>query len=139
MLAAHFFIKNAIAREMRLLGAKSIARRITSFRCLPTVISRTWGFPVATSGDWLWRQRMAAKSQSVRFINRHAITASATTSGFLTDLGAKTLASVKSTLRALQTARMMSVLASMSDAQLAQIGIARCEIPRHAEKLIADD
>ncbi len=82
---------------------------------------------------------MAAKSQSVRFINRHAITASATTSGFLTDLGAKTLASVKSTLRALQTARMMSVLASMSDAQLAQIGITRCEIPRHAEKLIADD
>lgn len=40
-------------------------------------------------------------------------------------------------LRAMQTARMMSVLCSMSDAQLAQIGVARADIPAYAREMIA--
>lgn len=42
-------------------------------------------------------------------------------------------------LRALQLARMKSVLMSMSDEQLAQIGIIRTEISRYAKSLMSDD
>lgn len=42
-------------------------------------------------------------------------------------------------VRALQVARMMSVLAGMSDGQLAAIGITRADIPRHVAKLMAED
>ena len=44
----------------------------------------------------------------------------------------------KSALRALQTARMLSVLANMSDQQLAQIGISRSEIPQYADRLMSE-
>jgi len=50
-----------------------------------------------------------------------------------------TMAKSHSALRALQTARMMSTLAQMSDHQLTQIGISRSEIPQYAEKLMAED
>ena len=57
----------------------------------------------------------------------------------LSQLVANFSTTAKSVLRALQTARMMSVLANMSDQQLASIGISRSEIPQYAEKLIADE
>ncbi|MBU2981495.1 DUF1127 domain-containing protein [Lentibacter algarum] len=38
-----------------------------------------------------------------------------------------------------QTARMMSVLSSMSDYQLKQIGISRSDIPNYAEVLVAGE
>lgn len=41
-------------------------------------------------------------------------------------------------LRRLQLARMKSVLMSMSDEQLAQVGITRKEISRYAEKLTSE-
>lgn len=40
-------------------------------------------------------------------------------------------------LRAMQTGRMMNVLCSMSDSQLAQIGLARADIPAYAREMIA--
>lgn len=42
-------------------------------------------------------------------------------------------------VKALQAARMVSVLGEMSDSQLAGIGITRSDIPRYAAYLIADD
>ncbi|WP_370399241.1 DUF1127 domain-containing protein [Sulfitobacter sp. JB4-11] len=36
-------------------------------------------------------------------------------------------------------ARMLSTLSSMSDHQLAQIGISRSDIPKYAETLMVDD
>lgn len=42
-------------------------------------------------------------------------------------------------LKAVQLARMKSVLMSMNDEQLAQIGIIRTEISRYAKSLISDD
>ncbi len=54
---------------------------------------------------------------------------------FLARLGAKAHAR----LRAMQMARMLSTLSSMSDHQLAQIGISRSDIPRYAEKLMATE
>lgn len=42
-------------------------------------------------------------------------------------------------LRTLQMARMLSMLSNMSDHQLAQIGISRFEIPKYAEKLMAEE
>lgn len=44
-----------------------------------------------------------------------------------------------SVLRTLQIARMTSVLAKMSDVDLAQIGISRSEIRQYAERLILED
>ncbi|WP_299637436.1 DUF1127 domain-containing protein [uncultured Ruegeria sp.] len=42
-------------------------------------------------------------------------------------------------LKTFQMARMLSTLSSMSDYQLAQIGISRSDIPEYAAKLMADD
>ena len=42
-------------------------------------------------------------------------------------------------IRAVQHARMMSVLSQMSPQQLADIGITRAEIPRHAAELVGID
>lgn len=53
----------------------------------------------------------------------------------LARIGAKAHAGLK----ALQMARMLSTLSSMSDHQLAQIGISRSDIPKYAETLMADD
>ncbi|MBT8458184.1 MAG: DUF1127 domain-containing protein [Boseongicola sp.] len=44
----------------------------------------------------------------------------------------------KAVLKTLQLARMISTLSSMSDHQLAQIGITRSDIPKYAEELMAD-
>lgn len=49
------------------------------------------------------------------------------------------LAKAKSSLHAVQMARMLSTLSGMSDRQLAQIGIARSDIPRYAKTLMAED
>lgn len=42
-------------------------------------------------------------------------------------------------VKILQHARMMSVLASLSDAQLAEIGIERSDIPLYAKRLMTRD
>lgn len=43
-----------------------------------------------------------------------------------------------SLLKTVQTARMMTILANMSDQQLDEIGITRSDIPRYAEELMSD-
>ncbi|WP_390910354.1 DUF1127 domain-containing protein [Pseudosulfitobacter sp. SM2401] len=48
-------------------------------------------------------------------------------------------AKANAALRTLQVARMMSTLSSMSDIQLAQIGISRSDIPEYAETLMAKE
>ena len=53
--------------------------------------------------------------------------------------GRKTLASARTTLKTLQTARMISVLTKMSDFQLSQIGITRSEIPEYANELMKQE
>jgi uncharacterized protein YjiS (DUF1127 family) len=58
--------------------------------------------------------------------------------GFLSML-ARFGVKAKSTLKAVQMARMLSALSSMSDYQLAQIGIQRSEIPKYAKTLMADE
>jgi uncharacterized protein YjiS (DUF1127 family) len=58
--------------------------------------------------------------------------------GFLSIL-ARFGAKAKSGLKAMQMARMLSTLSSMSDYQLAQIGIQRSDIPKYAQTLMADD
>ena len=57
----------------------------------------------------------------------------------LTQVAVLTLVKAKSALRTLQTAQMMSVLANMSDQQLAQIGISRSEIPQYADRLMSKE
>ena len=52
---------------------------------------------------------------------------------------ARALAAAKAIGRTLQTARMMSVLANMSDQQLDEIGISRSDIPLYAERLMSND
>lgn len=52
---------------------------------------------------------------------------------------AKFEAKLHAALKALQMARMLSTLSSMSDHQLAQIGISRSDIPKYAEKLMAKE
>ena len=42
-------------------------------------------------------------------------------------------------LKALQMARMLSTLSSMSDHRLAQIGISRSDIPKYAATLMEND
>ncbi len=42
-------------------------------------------------------------------------------------------------LRTVQTARMMSALAQMSDEQLSQIGITRADIPNYTDKIMATE
>ena len=59
----------------------------------------------------------------------------ATPLAFLARFGAKAHAGLK----ALQMARMLSTLYSMSDHQLAQIGVSRSDIPKYAETLMAED
>ena len=46
---------------------------------------------------------------------------------------------MKYALRTLQIARMMSVLANMSDQQLAETGITRSEIPEYALRLMSEE
>lgn len=57
----------------------------------------------------------------------------------LVRFGRNVIAKAKSGLRTLQMARMLSTLSSMSDHQLAQIGITRSDIPKYVETLMADE
>ena len=48
-------------------------------------------------------------------------------------------ANTRSAVKALQMGRMMATLSSMSDQQLAQIGISRSDIPQYAKTLMSDE
>jgi uncharacterized protein YjiS (DUF1127 family) len=50
--------------------------------------------------------------------------------------GARIAAALARTIRRTQYARMVSVLARLSDTQLAAAGLSRAEIPRQARRLI---
>ncbi len=65
--------------------------------------------------------------------NRHH--GASTPDTILVKIGAK----ARAALKALQVARMASTLSNMHDGQLKQIGITRAEIPKYAEKLIAEE
>ena len=82
---------------------------------------------------------MAFSPQPARSHGQPATTYSAAVSKFLVQLGSDFAATAKSALRAMQMARMMSSLTSMSDPQLAAIGITRSQIPQYAEKLMAQE
>lgn len=75
---------------------------------------------------------MTFNTQPAETSSRHAITGLIL---LLATLGAKASAA----LRTLQVARMMSTLSSMSETQLAQIGISRSDIPEYAETLMAKE
>lgn len=45
-------------------------------------------------------------------------------------------AAVTETVHVIQYARMLRVLTEMSDGELARLGIARADIPAHAERLL---
>ena len=85
---------------------------------------------------------MTVNSHSVGPDGRHGVIATNSMSkiahGFLSIL-ARFGVKAKSTLKAIQTARMLSTLSSMSDYQLAQIGLQRPDIPKHAKTLVADE
>lgn len=55
------------------------------------------------------------------------------------DFSGKAAAKFRSGTRALQLARMKSILAQMSDYQLSQVGITRSEISVYAESLMGRD
>ena len=73
--------------------------------------------------------------------SRHTVTNSLSQNAqsFLARFGRKAMAKARSALRTLQMARMLSTLSSMSNHQLAQIGITRSDMPKYAEKLMADE
>jgi len=78
---------------------------------------------------------MAVNAQTTDFAGLHiaqAIMASLAASG--TGL----MTGLRGMVRSMQTARMMTVLANMSDHQLEQIGTKRADIPAYAEMLMAD-
>lgn len=85
---------------------------------------------------------MTVNSHTAGPDTRHAATASTSFSkiahsfvSLLAWIGAK----AHSALKSLQMARMLSTLANMSDHQLAQIGIQRSDIPKYADKLMAEE
>lgn len=82
---------------------------------------------------------MAISPQPVSSNGRRSTEYSGAVSTWLSKFGSDLLATAKSVVKATQTARMMSVLAKMSDRQLAEIGITRSEISRHAKWLMAED
>ncbi|KIN61999.1 hypothetical protein Z946_855 [Sulfitobacter noctilucicola] len=57
---------------------------------------------------------------------------------FIKALPRKVASQVRAGTRAMQQARMIGILSSMTDAQLAQVGITRAEIPQHALKMLSD-
>jgi uncharacterized protein YjiS (DUF1127 family) len=75
---------------------------------------------------------MTVNTQPAETGSRHAFNGLIS---LLVTFGAK----ANATLRTLQMARMMSTLSSMSDYQLAQIGISRSDIPKYAETLMAKE
>ncbi|SMO85394.1 protein of unknown function [Ruegeria faecimaris] len=62
-----------------------------------------------------------------------------TVSNAIYRFAARSTAMAKSVLKAIHAARTKSVLANMSDQQLAAIGITRSEILQYAERLIAQE
>ena len=82
---------------------------------------------------------MANSLQSTGSERRDFIAIASPVYQYLTGLAVLTRMKAKSVLRALQTALMMSVLANMSDQQLAQIGISRSDIPQYAERLVSEE
>lgn len=85
---------------------------------------------------------MTANSKTVWPDGRHGVTVTNSWSkiahGFLSIL-ARFGAKAKSTLKALQMARMLSVLSNMTDYHLGQLGIQRSDIPKYAETLMANE
>ncbi|SLN74173.1 hypothetical protein ROA7450_04204 [Roseovarius albus] len=75
---------------------------------------------------------MPVSTQRFRLDRSHTVAASF---AFLAKVGAK----AKTALKAFQKARMLSALSNLGDYQLAQIGISRSDIPKYAEKLMADE
>jgi len=82
---------------------------------------------------------MAGSVQSTGSKRRDFIALTSPVYQGLTRVAVLTKVKTNSALRALQTARMMSVLANMSDQQLAQIGISRSETPQYAERLMSEE
>ena len=82
---------------------------------------------------------MAISQQPVSSNDRRSTEYSGAVSTWLSKFGSDLLATAKSVVKATQTARMMSVLAKMSDRQLAEIGIKRSEIARYAKRLMEDE
>lgn len=78
---------------------------------------------------------MAANAQTTDFAGHHI---AQTIMASLSASGTRLMTGLRGMVRSLQTARMMTVLANMSDHQLEQIGITRADIPVYAETLIAD-
>lgn len=58
------------------------------------------------------------------------------TYGAVGRFGRKLLANVASFQRNVQMARMTATLSGLTDAQLSEVGIARCDIPAYAERLM---
>ncbi|OBY25591.1 hypothetical protein A9D60_21590 [Leisingera sp. JC1] len=82
---------------------------------------------------------MAISTQPAGSVSRPASAYSGALPTYLPGVGSKALITARSVVRTLQTARMISVLAGMSDQQLTGIGISRSNIPRYAERLISDE
>lgn len=82
---------------------------------------------------------MATSTQPAGSGNGHSGAHSSALSRFSWGARTKALATAKSVVKTLETARMMLVLARMNDQQLTQIGISRSGIPRYAEWLLSDE
>lgn len=82
---------------------------------------------------------MANSLLSTRSERRDFIALASLVYQYVARLAVLTRVKAKSVLRALQTARIMSVLANMSDQQLARIGISRSDIPQYAEGLMSKE
>ena len=63
----------------------------------------------------------------------------ANTSWTLKRFGSKFMETARTALKGIQLGRMMSILSNMSDTQLAELGLARADIPQYAEKLLANE
>ena len=75
---------------------------------------------------------MAVSTQTIEPGRSHPVAASGT---LLARIGAK----ARVVYKALQMARMLSILSNMSDHELAQICISRSDIPKYAETLMASE
>lgn len=79
---------------------------------------------------------MTFDTHDAKPVGSHAVTASI---ALLARLGTGAKAAAHRVFVAMQLARMMSVLANMSDEHLELIGVARSEIPDYAAKLLAGE
>lgn len=81
---------------------------------------------------------MATSLHPMESVRRTASATAKPITAFLLRFAAQTQITARSVLRPLQTARMMSVLANMSDQQIAEIGISRSDIPQYADRLMSE-